>query len=338
MSGQFGHDRTFHVACVLVLGFNLAPDNAWPVFIEWNQKCEPQWDESDLRRKLDEADKQPGERGYLLRQGSPAQGSNGAPNRGGQIDQHGPVGEPFKSPVLVRLDTIEPEEIDWLWQGRIALGKLSALAGQAGLSKSLVTLNMTATVTNGGLWPCGEGRAEAGDVIILSGEDTARDVILPRVIEAGGDRSRVHVFEAVRQQDPESDDPLERQFSLSCDLDVLEAAITSVPNPRLLIIDPIGTYLGRGTDSHRDADVRSVLAPLGTLAAKHNIAVLVVCHLNKSTGASAQDRIVGSIAFSAIARAVWMVGRDKDDPLRRWMSCAKTTLAGINWHCPTVSS
>jgi hypothetical protein len=66
VSGERGHDTTFHVACTLVLGFGLLPDEAWPIIAEWNQRCAPPWSEKDLRRKLDEANKEPRERGYLL--------------------------------------------------------------------------------------------------------------------------------------------------------------------------------------------------------------------------------------------------------------------------------
>ena len=66
VSGQFGHDATFAAACVLVIDFNLSPDEAWPIFAEWNQTCNPPWSDCDLRRKLDEANKQSGERGSKL--------------------------------------------------------------------------------------------------------------------------------------------------------------------------------------------------------------------------------------------------------------------------------
>lgn len=62
----------------------------------------------------------------------------------------------------------------------------------------------------------------------------------------------------------------------------------------------LGSYLGRGTDSHRDADVRSVLSPLVTIADKYNLAVVLVCHVSKSQATSAQDRIMGSVAFSCL--------------------------------------
>lgn len=71
VSGDSGHDRTFYVACVLILGFGLAIDEAWPFFREWNRRCVPPWTDEDLEHKLVDADAQPGERGYLVhRRGS----------------------------------------------------------------------------------------------------------------------------------------------------------------------------------------------------------------------------------------------------------------------------
>lgn len=70
VEGQRGDDRTFATACLLVLDFGLSADEAWPLLAAWNETCDPPWDEKRLRRKLDEADKQPGARGGKLRQAS----------------------------------------------------------------------------------------------------------------------------------------------------------------------------------------------------------------------------------------------------------------------------
>lgn len=65
VSGERGHDRTFHVACVLVLGFGLTEQEAFWVIAEWNQSCRPPWSDHDLNRKLAQANKRAGERCYL---------------------------------------------------------------------------------------------------------------------------------------------------------------------------------------------------------------------------------------------------------------------------------
>lgn len=66
ISGQGGHNQTFRAACVLVLGFGLAIDEAFPLLSAWNQSCQPQWSDKDLWHKLTDANSREGERGFLL--------------------------------------------------------------------------------------------------------------------------------------------------------------------------------------------------------------------------------------------------------------------------------
>jgi putative DNA primase/helicase len=94
-------------------------------------------------------------------------------------------------------------------------------------------------------------------------------------------------------------------------LEALEHAIKAAPNCRLVIVDPVSAYLG-STESHTNAAVLGVLAPLAELAAKYGVAVLVITHLRKGEG-PALYRAMGSLAFVAAARAVWAVARDSDD-------------------------
>lgn len=65
ISGQHGHDATFRAACVLVLGFGLDEQQALALLHEYSQRCEPPWSEHELRHKVSQAAKQPGERNYL---------------------------------------------------------------------------------------------------------------------------------------------------------------------------------------------------------------------------------------------------------------------------------
>lgn len=65
VSGQGGHNTTFRVACVLVLGFALSDSEAMSVLAEWNQGCQPAWSEHELQHKVKSAGQQGGERGYL---------------------------------------------------------------------------------------------------------------------------------------------------------------------------------------------------------------------------------------------------------------------------------
>lgn len=66
ISGQGGHDHTFKTALKLVGGYNLTDEEAFEIMTMWNQSCQPPWSESELRRKISEAQKNATNRGRLL--------------------------------------------------------------------------------------------------------------------------------------------------------------------------------------------------------------------------------------------------------------------------------
>jgi len=230
--------------------------------------------------------------------------------------------------VLVRVADVQPEPVSWLWPDRIPSGKLVLFVGDPSTGKSFLSLDVAARVTTGAGWPDAPGeRCKAGGVVILSAEDDLADTIRPRLDAAGADVSRIVLLKAVRVPDAESGGTRQVPFTLSADLLALEEAISAVEGCQLVIVDPISAYLGGGPrfDSHRNTDVRMVLAPLVELAARRRVAVLGVQHLRKGEG-KALYRITGSLAFVAQARAVWAVARDPDDPGRRLFLPVKWNL------------
>src|SRR5262249_35090721 len=77
ISGEHGHDRCFHVACVLVQGFDLTTEDALQAIQDWNQTRRPPWSEAELRHKLEDAAKNTDRpRGYL-RDANGRGGANG---------------------------------------------------------------------------------------------------------------------------------------------------------------------------------------------------------------------------------------------------------------------
>ena len=228
------------------------------------------------------------------------------------------------APVLVRMCDVQVEQVDWLWPGRFALGKLTLISGDPGLGKSFVTLDMAARVSRGLAWPDAPGVATIpGGVVLLGAEDALADTVRPRLDAAGADVNRIVAIQAIESR---VDKGTQRTFDLARDLLALEAAIQSVEGCRLIVIDPISAYLG-GVDSHKNSDVRGLLAPLGAIAARHHVAVVAISHNNKATGGQAIHRTMGSVAFVAAARAAWLVCKDKDDPSRRLLLPIKNNNA-----------
>jgi putative DNA primase/helicase len=210
--------------------------------------------------------------------------------------------------VVVRASEIEPERVGWIWPGIIARGKVTGLVGHPGLGKSQVATDAAATVSTGRPWPGDVTNDGAGDVIILSAEDDPADTGVPRLIAARADRTRIHFLKAVKENSGG-----ERRFSLALDLDRLEKEI-DLRQVTLVVIDPASAYLipkkGKGIDRNNAGDVRTILDRLGAFAARHDLGVLAISHLNKSSGARAITRIMGSQEWAAAPRAVFIVTED----------------------------
>jgi len=226
--------------------------------------------------------------------------------------------------VLRRVSDIAAQELAWLWPGRIPLGKMTLLAGDPGLGKSFVTLDIAARVTRGMRWPDAAPNGQPGSVILLSAEDDAADTIRPRLEAAGANLDKVHILDAVRHVKPNGETSLDH-FSLQTDIVALQDAVAGLDDVRLVIIDPISAYLG-STDSHVNAKVRGLLAPLIALGQALRFATAIVDHLSKSNKA-ALYRPNGSIGFTAAARAVWFFAKDPDDAAQRLMLPGKLNLA-----------
>jgi hypothetical protein len=183
---------------------------------------------------------------------------------------------------------------------------------------------MFARATRGGEWPCDEGRAPIGNVILLTAEDDLDDTVIPRLIAAGADRERVHIVKMVEKADGGS-----RTFSLLTDLEMLERKIAEIGSVVFVGIDPLTAYFGVGKiDAYRTTDVRGVMTPIATLAQKQNLTIVGVLHFNKNVNVTnAMLRFSDSLAFVAAARHAFVVTKDPENEGRRLFLKAKNNLA-----------
>src|SRR5262245_37608862 len=138
----------------------------------------------------------------------------------------------------VKLSEVEPRSVEWLWNGRIAAGKLTLFAGDPGLGKSQIAIDIAARITTGADWPDG-GSAPLGNVVILSAEDGIEDTLRPRFEAAGGNLDRAQVITAVTTKEGQ------RAFSLQADLALLSTKIRAFGNVKLVIVDPVTSYCGK---------------------------------------------------------------------------------------------
>jgi hypothetical protein len=126
-------------------------------------------------------------------------------------------------------------------------------------------------------WPCGEGRAPFGSVVMLSAEDDIGDTIVPRLIAAEADLHRVHIVRMAQRADG-----TKRTFSLLTDLAALRTKIEQIGDVVMVVIDPVTSYLGVGkVNTFQGGDVRGVLMPLTEWRWKTTSLCLALCTLTR---------------------------------------------------------
>jgi hypothetical protein len=231
----------------------------------------------------------------------------------------------MNGPVTVRLADVTPERVDWLWPGRLPLGKLVVVDGDPSVGKSTTAVDFAARISAGRAWPDGAPN-RTGGVLLLSAEDGLADTIRPRLDAAGGDPSSVYALTEIRYRD-EHDEIQTRPVTMA-DVGDIEAAVKSV-GAVLVIVDVLMAFLPSRIDSHRDQDIRSVLSGLAAMAERTSCCVLLLRHLNKAAGGSAMYRGGGSIGIIGAARVGLLAAVDPEDESRRVLAAIKSNLAAM---------
>lgn len=224
--------------------------------------------------------------------------------------------------VVTSLADVEPQEVDWLWPGWLARGKVTILGGHPGDGKSTLTAALAAILSRGGRWPDGTP-APLGQTLFALGEDALDDTLRPRLDRHGADPTRIAAIEGVREPDGR-----ERSFNLGTHLAQLRQAIIK-HKIDLLIIDPLTSFMPQ-SDRNGEGDVRDLLTPLGKLADETNVAIIGIMHVGKPTGTTRRpvQQLLGATAFGAVARAVWMIAPVSPEvgEVRRAIAVVKSNL------------
>lgn len=228
---------------------------------------------------------------------------------------------PARSVHLTPASTIQVRAVRWFWLNRLALGTLALIGGREGIGKSICAYTLAAMTTRGHLPGACFGTPRA--VIVVATEDSWEHTIVPRLMAAGADLTRIY------RADVQTADLGETMMSLPRDVAELELAIAEV-SAALILLDPLLSRLDSDLDTHKDAEVRRALEPLGALADRTRTLILGFIHVNKSTSTDALTTLMGSRAFAAVARAVLFVMTDPNDEHSRLLGQAKNNLGRMD--------
>jgi hypothetical protein len=231
---------------------------------------------------------------------------------------------------VVRLSDVQEKPLRWLWHPYYLRNKANVLEGDPGVGKSLLIALLTAVETTGqrmrfdtrpsvALGHPDEddaGQDPGGTVVLLCGEDDTADTIKPRIVAAGGNCERVVVIEKlpfVETNKQGNEVTRYRRPRLPTDVDAITRVVRG-ERARLLMVDPLTSFLDKEVSPNSDTEIRSALDPLVDACAALDCSTLFTRHINKGSGQSALHRGAGSIGIAGLARSVTMVARDPDAP------------------------
>ncbi len=224
-------------------------------------------------------------------------------------------------PEILTLSQVEARAVPWLWRLYLALGMLAMLSGDPGAGKTYLALAIAAALTVGRLPYSGEPCLPV-DVLYLSVENSPEHVLRPRFDLLGGDASRFHILRGSMTGEGTR---ARRGCVRLSDIQLLADAIKNT-NARLVVVDPIQSYLGAEVDAHRSNETRPVLDGLARLAEEHNACVLLIRHFAKSPTGRAIHRGLGSIDLTGAVRTELHAGSVDD---QRAMVQAKSNLGQL---------
>lgn len=143
--------------------------------------------------------------------------------------------------TVVTLADVTRDRVRWLWDGYFPAGKLVIVDGDPSVGKSTVMLDLVARLSRAAAWPDGAECDESGDSLVMSAEDGLADTIVPRLLAAKADLSRVHALTQVALADSKSSAVTMAPPSLPRDIALLESVIIE-RNIRLVIVDVLMAY------------------------------------------------------------------------------------------------
>ncbi|MEU7764351.1 AAA family ATPase [Nocardia sp. NPDC049190] len=210
---------------------------------------------------------------------------------------------PARRLKVTRGSEVTTKRIRWVDPDWMPAGSLVLLAGREGLGKSTIAVEKCARVTRGQLE--GEWFGQPRTVLYLHTEDAREFTVAPRLRAAGADMDRVLFV------DVQTDHSDTGTLILPADVDALEVLVAE-HEVSFIVLDAATSAMSSELSGKDDRQVRQFLEPLAQLAARRDCVILGLAHFGKRDGNDTGKLILGSIAWSQVARSVLSVAKDEE--------------------------
>lgn len=205
---------------------------------------------------------------------------------------------------IVGADQIEPEIYKWLWQDRVPLNTFTLFCGLPDQGKSTVAIDITARVSSGVRFPDKDHDVPPGTVLMLIAEDDLANTVIPRLMAAKANMANVKFVTGTVRQLLGTATKEERRLRLDEDIRTVESTLATMPGVRMLVIDPISSYLG-DLNQNKSAEMRPLLENIKDMAKRAGITVIGIAHFNKNADQESIHRVAGAGSWGEVPRAIW---------------------------------
>lgn len=295
ISGQSGHNKAFHAACCLVMGFGLSESEAYTLLArDFNPRCDPPWSEQELRHKVKSANAQPGARNFL-RDARPEQWSKvrlpGSYRESRPSEQDEPEQTELRRTTLADaaklylselasgnthlIDTGIPD-LDYAIGGGVSPGEMVIIAARPSHGKSAVALQMAHQMSADGL------------PVALVSEEMSALALGKRAIQYAATTPEEHW----RTSLDDVGSQVEAHFSVRKDIHIVESCGTvdraceqieryvTEDGVKVAMVDYAQLLTAKG--ANRYESISKVSQQLRMLASRLQIVVVVLAQLNRA--------------------------------------------------------
>jgi hypothetical protein len=198
---------------------------------------------------------------------------------------------------ITRGSQVNPERLEWWEPGLVLKASINLLAAREGKGKSTVASSWAARETRSG-----------GTVLWIGTEESRAHAQVPRLIAAGADMDRI-IFIDVET------DLGTGALVFPIDLVAVESVIAEHA-VTMIVLDPCKGLVPPGFSGNDDIAVRQYLEPIAALVARRNVVLIGLAHFGKRDGNDTGKLLLGSVAWSQVARTVLSIAENPDTDTR----------------------
>jgi hypothetical protein len=204
---------------------------------------------------------------------------------------------PSRHLTVTRGSQVKAKKLVWWEPGLVLQYAINLLAAREGKGKSTVASSWAARETLNG-----------GTVLWIGTEESREAAIVPRLIAAAADMERVIFIDVQTELGTGA-------LMFPLDLVRIEKVIRE-HHVTMILLDPAKAVVPPGFSGNDDIAVRQYLEPIAALADRCKVTIIGLAHFGKRTGSDSGQLMLGSVAWSQVARCVLSIAEDPDTGTR----------------------